>query len=174
METEWRGFQLHPEVPPGGTPVAALFGKQQASEFTSYLARFAETFGVPLSQPDHVPNTRRALGVTELARDRDVLEPFRDAVMAAHWVHGENIESDETLARIAKSVGLDVGAALTAADDPQYQRRLDEAREEADARGVTGIPTFYFDDLKVVGCRSYDDLARSARQAGFKPARNSR
>ncbi len=154
-------------------PVDALFGRGRAKEFKFYLEEFAKTFGVPLTQPDFIPNTRRALAVTELARDRDLLKPFRDAVMAAHWVEGEDIESDAVLGRIAERVGLDAKEAVRAADASSFRDRIDEMRRDAHANGVTGIPTFFFGDIKAVGCRPYDDLARVAARAGFvrKPQR---
>jgi predicted DsbA family dithiol-disulfide isomerase len=145
--------------------VSAMFGADRAAQFKSYLRQFAQTFGLTIVQPDHVPNTRRALAVSEYARDEHLLDPFRNAVMDAHWIHGQNIESDETLANLAKTVGLDSDAAVRAADDLRFLERIDAQREEAHARGVTGIPTFYFGETKVVGCRSYEELSQILKTA---------
>ncbi len=131
------------------------------------MARFAADFDVEIGSPDRVPNTRRALAVTEYARDQGRLEAFRDAVMDAHWLHDRDIESDEVLGQLAEEVGLDPAQALLAADDATYLARIDEARVEAQAHTVTGIPAFFFGEVPVLGCQAYDSLARLAEQNGF-------
>jgi hypothetical protein len=42
-------------------------------------------------------------------------------------------------------------------------------REEAYDLGVTGIPTFFFGDMPVVGCQPYSRLLATARRAGAAP-----
>lgn len=134
----------------------------------SHLQQFARSFGIEGMQVSgHVPNTRRALAATELARRRGLLHPFREAAMSAFWREGRDVESDETLAAVARQVGLDVDETLQAADDPATLDRIDEARREAHSRGVHAIPTFLFEHLPVplVGCQPYERLARAAEQA---------
>ena len=167
----WHGFELHPEVPPGGRGVDELFGAARAAEYRDYLQRFAEGFGVPIGWPARVPNTRRALALTEFARERGKLEEVRDATMAAHWLEGKNIEAGDDLRAIAVAAGLDADAALAAADDPAYLARVDAARERAHELGVTGIPTFLIGDRRAVGCQPYEQLRRLAEQAGISRRR---
>ena len=97
-----------------------------------YLDRFASEFGVPLAQPPRIPNTRRALAVTEHARDAGLLPAFRDATMRAHWLEGADIEDDRVLGALAAGAGLDPEAALAAADDPAFWDRIDALREECE------------------------------------------
>ena len=166
MNVAWRGFQLHPEIPPGGAPVARLFGERRAAKMGGYLANFAREFGVEIAAPPLIPNTLRALAVTEFARDEGRLETFRDATMDAHWLHGKDIESDGDLADLALAAGLDPGQALVAADDPAYRKRLAAARADALDRNVTAIPTFMFGEYPVVGCQRFDTLALVADKMG--------
>lgn len=164
---EWRGFQLHPEIPAGGAPVARLFGERKAAKMGGYLKQFAGEFGVEIDAPPHIPNTLRALAVSEYARDEGCLEAFRDATMDAHWLHGKDIESDTDLVDLALSVGLDPQQALIAADDPAYRKRLAAARTEAFDRNVTAIPTFMFGEYPVVGCQRFDTLELVANKMGL-------
>lgn len=166
LEVSWHGFELHPEVPPGGRAVDELFGAERALEYRDYLTRFAAGFAVEIGWPARVPNTRRALALTEHARDVGKLEPLRDALMAAHWLDGLDIEADADLRSIAEGVGLDPQAALGAADDPAYLERVDQARQQAHQRGVTGIPTFLIGERRSVGCQPYEQLRRLIEQAG--------
>lgn len=164
---DWRPFYLHPEIPPGGVSAARIFGPDRTAAMNVYMARFAGDFGVEIGAPDHVPNTRRALAVTEYARDHDRLAPFRDAAMDAHWLRGMDIEADDVLGQLAEEAGLDRAEALAAADDSAYLARLDTERAAAQERMVNGIPVFFFGDAPVVGCQPYESLALMAERSGF-------
>jgi len=169
LKFDWRGFELHPETPAGGMDLRNVFPGGQAAEFMEYLVDFARRFGLDdLHLSDHVPSTRRALAVTEFARQEGRLHAFKEAAMAAHFRHGEDIEDLEVLARLGAEVGLDADAAARAAGDPEYLGRVDDLRAEAAAAGVTGIPTLMFGEggPVVVGCQPVPELARAAEQAG--------
>lgn len=165
---DWRGFELHPETPPGGVTVAELVGEDRVESMRATLDAFAERFGVQMGHPDHVPNTRRALALVEFARDRGALEPAWEAAMDAHWKDGLDLEHDDALREVARRAGLDPDAALAAADDPATLARVDALREEAQAAGVAGIPNFRIGDQRVVGCQPYEVLAEAVRKAGVK------
>jgi predicted DsbA family dithiol-disulfide isomerase len=161
---DWRGFELHPETPPGGIPLAELFGASRAQAMRRHMRAFAAQFGLSdIGDPPKLPNTRRALAIAELARERGVLEAFRRSAMNAHWREGRDLEKDDDLRLLSQRAGLDPDEALRAAADPIYQDRIDAVREEASDLGVTGIPTFFFDDVPIVGCQPYEVLARVAR-----------
>ena len=165
MGVEWRGFELHPETPRGGMPLSALFGPARAEAMHAYLVDFAAGFGVTgMQPPTHLPNTRRVLAIAELARDEGVLPAFRAAAFDAHWREGRDLEADADLRVIAETAGLDPEAAIAATDDPAMQARVDAMRAEASARGVTGIPTWFIGDERVVGCVPVSQLAAVVRR----------
>jgi 2-hydroxychromene-2-carboxylate isomerase len=133
------------------------------------LKQFAAQFGLPDMQVrDRSPNTRRALAIAELARDEGKLPRFRDLAMDAHWRRGMDLERDEDLRAIVAEAGLDPDRAIAASTDPKYLARLDARREEAEARGVTGIPTFVIGNQGVVGCQPYEVLAEFAEKSGAR------
>src|SRR5215831_12850352 len=118
LTLDWHGFELHPSTPRGGMPLSALFPGMDLPRMHERTRRFAARFDVTgFDPPDRLQNTRRALAIAELARDRGVLDAYRSAVFDAHWRRGMNLESDEDLRSIASSVGLDPAEALAAADD---------------------------------------------------------
>jgi predicted DsbA family dithiol-disulfide isomerase len=169
LSLDWRGFELHPGTPRGGMPLTKLFPGAHLPSLHERTRRFGAQFGVAsFDPPDVLVNSRRALALAELARDRKVLEPYRHAAFEAHWRGRKNLESDADLRELAASVGLDPDAALSAADDPAYLARVDEKQADARAQGVSGIPTFFFGDVRVVGCQPLEALARAAERAGAK------
>lgn len=169
MTVDWRGFELHPETPPGGIAVADLFGAARTAAMHAHLRRFAAEFGVTLEPRDHLPNTRRALAVAELARERGVLDALRAAAMRAHWREGRDLEDDETLRAIARTAGLDPDEAVAASHSPVHLGRVDELRREATRAGVQGIPTFFLGAQRVVGCQPYETIRLVAQRAGAHP-----
>ncbi len=174
VAVDWRGFELHPETPRGGMPIAALFGASRTAGMREHMRRFAAGFGIEdMGAPERIPNTRRALAMAEYAREQGRVDAFRDAAMDAHWRRGENLESEEDLRAVASRAGLDPEAAVAAADDAAHQARVDAIRAEASDKGVTGIPTFFVGDEVIVGCQPYEVLAAAVRRAqGRSAAKN--
>jgi len=163
----WRGFELHPETPPGGMPLTRLFPVDRMKRMREHLKGFAAEFGVKdMGQPDRLSNTRRVLAMAEYARDQGKLDAFRTAAMEAHWQRGKDLEDEQDLRGVAETVGLDVEAAVRAGTDPAFLARVDEIRREANERGVSGIPTFFIGEQLVVGCQPYEQLAGAAVRAG--------
>ncbi len=145
----------------------ALLGKDRAAGFLDYMQQFAANFGVDIGQPARVSNTRRALALTEYARDHGKLESFRDATMEAYWLKGKDIESDEVLETLAIEVGLDPKESLAASTSPEFEKRIDEIRREAKQIKVNSIPTFILGDARVVGCQSYGAIQKLASESGL-------
>lgn len=166
MALDWRGFELHPEIPLGGMAAERLFGPGGRERAHQYMRRFAASFGIDrMRQPDHIPNTRAALAVAELARDEGRLDPFRAAAMDAYWRDGRDIELPEVIRDLAGVAGLDPDRAVQAMGDRVYLDRIAQTRREASAAGVTGIPTFFIGDRTIVGCQPYELLAEAVERA---------
>jgi predicted DsbA family dithiol-disulfide isomerase len=169
IDIDWRGFELHPETPPGGRPISDRVPRERLSQLKSGLREFAASFGVTdLELPDHMPNTRRALAIAEYAREQGKLDAFRDAAMHAHWRAGKNLEDEQDLREIALGAGLEPEAVLHATGAHQYLQRVDAMREEASSVGVTGIPTLIIGRYGVVGCQPYEVIAQAAERAGAR------
>jgi predicted DsbA family dithiol-disulfide isomerase len=146
--------------------LAELFGPRRLPMMRDHLVRFAESFGVPIEQQPRMPNTRRALAAAEYARDAGRLDPFRHEAMRAYWREGRDLEDPAVIQAIARTAGVDPGAAAAAMHEPRWLARVDAARDEAERLGVTGIPTFLFGEQRVVGCQPYAVLAAAAERAG--------
>ncbi len=168
MDVDWRGFELHPETPPGGMALREKFGPR-IDAMHAHLKQFAASMGVAdMRLHARSPNTRKALAVAEYAREQGKLDRYRVLAMEAHWRHGQDLESERDLKAVAAASGLDPAAAWAAATSPEYLGRLDALRAEAGRMGVTGIPTFFFGEVKVVGCQPYEQLRQVAEYAGAR------
>ena len=167
LELDWRGFELHPETPPGGRRLDEYFGAGRVRQMEAQMKQFAARFGVDdFRQRERIPNTRRALALAEVAREEGKLDAYRERVMNAHWRDGMDLENDADLETIARDAGLAADAVERSRSDPRYLARVDALREEVNAIGVEGIPTFVIGRLGLSGCQPYEVFEQFAREAG--------
>jgi predicted DsbA family dithiol-disulfide isomerase len=117
--------------------------------------------------PDVVPNSHRALRVTELARDRGLHEPVHDRLMDAYWAEGRNIGDLDELRTLAADAGLDdIEPALA---DGAYEDRIRASTQQAQTIGINGIPAFLLDErLLVLGAQPYEVFERAFEQLAAK------
>jgi predicted DsbA family dithiol-disulfide isomerase len=135
----------------------------------AHVEQVAQRFGVTgLRVPQRMNNTRRVLAVAEWARSQGKLLEFRDAAMEAYWRQGADLEDPEVLARLAGQAGLPAEQASAAMDAPEYQSQVDALHAEARSAGVSGIPTVFIGNVRVVGCQPYEVFVEAARQAGAR------
>jgi len=94
---EWLPFDLHPEYPPEGIPRSDLVARY-GPESQERVRRMVEECGyVYAPPPDRVPNSRKALEVTELARDRGLHAAVHTRLMDAYWSEGADIGDEPSL-----------------------------------------------------------------------------
>jgi predicted DsbA family dithiol-disulfide isomerase len=149
----WLPFDLHPEFPPEGRPRSEL-RRRYGEHVDEHMGAVFERNGLAFNPPEVTPNSRTALRLTELARDRGAHEPFHDRLMDATWRDGESVGDADVLRAHAAAVGLpddDVERVL-AGDD--YAARVAASTEQAASIGINGIPAFVLDDrLLVLGAQ---------------------
>jgi predicted DsbA family dithiol-disulfide isomerase len=163
----WLPFDLHPEYPPEGIPLAELHRRYGigVGEADPLRERFAAA-GLEYNRPEIVPNTRLALRMTELARERDLHEPFHDRLMDAYWSEATNIGDPDRLRALAGEVGLDPDEVERVIADPSaYLDVVHGWTQEAQAIGIHAIPAFLLDRrLIVLGAQPPDVFRRAFAQ----------
>jgi predicted DsbA family dithiol-disulfide isomerase len=107
--------------------------------------------------PEVVPNSMKALEVTELARDRGLHEPVHTRLMDAYWSEAANIGDETTLLSLAEEGGLDRGEAIEALADGRYRPRIASSTRDANLLGINAIPSFVLDDrMLLVGAYPHE------------------
>jgi predicted DsbA family dithiol-disulfide isomerase len=166
-ELLWLPFDLHPEYPPEGIPLAELHRRYGigVGDADPLRERFAAA-GLAYNRPDVVPNTRLALRLGELAREQDLHEPFHDRLMDAYWAEAVDIGDADELRRLAAEVGLPADEVERVVADPQaYLELVEGSTAQAQSMGITGIPGFLLDRrLLVVGAQPLETFRRAFAQ----------
>jgi predicted DsbA family dithiol-disulfide isomerase len=149
-------FDLHQEYPPEGIPRAQL-AERYSADIEERTRAVIESAGFPYAPPATIPNSRRALAVTELARERGVHEEVHDRVMRAYWSEGREIGDDGVLLDLVVEAGLGRAEAAEAMTAEEYTARVAESTREANRHGINAIPAFVLDrSLLVLGAHPHE------------------
>ena len=163
----WLPFDLHPEYPPEGIPLAELHRRYGigVGEADPLRERFAAA-GFDYNRPEIVPNTRLALRMTELARERGLHEPFHDRLMDAYWSEATDIGDADQLRALAGDVGLESDDVERVIADPSaYLDDVHASTRQAQAIGINAIPAFLLDRrLIVLGAQPPEVFRRAFAQ----------
>jgi predicted DsbA family dithiol-disulfide isomerase len=158
-DVTWLPFDLHPEYPPEGIPLAEVHRRYgiAVGERDPLHERFAAA-GLEYNRPEIVPNTRLALRMTELARERGLHEPFHDRLMDAYWSEATNVGDQDELRRLAAEVGLETEDVERVIANPSaYLDIVEASTREAYSIGINAIPAFLLDRrLIVLGAQPLD------------------
>ncbi len=166
-DVTWLPFDLHPEYPPEGIPLAELHRRYGLGVGAAdpLRARF-EAAGLEYNRPEIVPNTRLALRLSELARERGLHEAFHDRLMDAYWAEATDIGDPDVLRKLAAEVGLRADEVENAIADPAaYLDVVEGSTAQAQEIGIDGIPAFLLDRrLLVLGAQPLEVFRRAFEQ----------
>lgn len=124
--------------------------------------------GLRYNRLEIVPNTKLALRMTELARERGMHESFHDRLMDAYWSEATNVGEPDELRRLAAEVGLDPEDVERVIADPKmYLDAVEHSTQQAQSIGIDAIPAFVLDrQLIVLGAQPLDVFRRAFAQLG--------
>ena len=167
VDVTWLPFELHPEAPPEGIPREVYFGRERSARMHSHLESVAESVGLTMRTRDVIINSRRALGVAELARERGLYAAVHRALFKAHWEGTGKLEDVDDLVRIGESAGLDGAEVREVVASGRYDPVIDENRRLATSAGINAIPAHVFDRrYLVMGAQPYEVLKQVVERAG--------
>jgi len=158
----WLPFDLHPEYPPEGISLADLHRRYGFGDQDPLRERFAAA-GLEYNRPEIVPNTKLALRMTELARERGLHEPFHDRLMDAYWSEATNIGEPDELRRLAAAVGLGTDDVEQVIADPvTYLAAVEGSTQQAHSVGINAVPAFVLDRrVLVLGAQPLEVFRRA-------------
>lgn len=151
---------MHPETPAEGKSLAELFAGRDISEIKKRLQDLMAEAGLPYGNRTHTYNSRLAQELGKWADTQAGGEDIHDRLYKAYFVDNVNIGDINELVRIADATGLNKEEARQVLSERLFESEVDKDWARSRAVGVTGVPTFYADDLVVVGCQPYELLEK--------------
>jgi predicted DsbA family dithiol-disulfide isomerase len=129
-----------------------------------------DAVALPHATRTRVPNTRAALNVGELARERGVHGPFHDRLMTAFWAEDLDISDPLVLAAEGAAFGLDRDDVIDVATTFRYQDRVDASSAAMHELGAGGVPAWVIGDRVLVpGAQPHDVFDQVMQKLGFEP-----
>lgn len=157
IEDTWVSYELHPETPPSGVLLAERFRGYDLSSFHEQLRARGREVGIVFGNRTVLSNSRKSLTASEYARDLGKYDSFHENMFQTYFTEGLDIGNPDVIAAVARKSGLDEKEMLSAVCDGRYMPRLDDAREEGQLLGLTGIPLFIIENkYKIVGAQSME------------------
>ena len=156
----WIHFPLHPDTPQEGKSLAELFAGRDLTPMRERMKALMAEAGLEYGDRTHTFNSRHAQELGKWADSKPGGEAIHDALYRAYFVDNKNIGDVEELVGIAEAVGLDGHEARRIIIERGYKEAVDKDWQRSREAGVTGVPTFYCNDLVVVGCQPYETLEK--------------
>ncbi|MEH0108593.1 DsbA family oxidoreductase [Tersicoccus sp. MR15.9] len=174
----WHSFQLDPSLPAHydgseieylserkGMPadrVAQMFAQVTEVAAGEGLAYDFDSVVVANSLPGHE--------LLHLAADHGVAGAVKEALLSAHFEHGEDIGSREVLVRIGTEAGLAADDITAALDSGRYADAVNADIRRAQSLGITGVPFFVLDDTYGISGAQPAELFEQALRTAWSEA----
>jgi len=168
LRIEWRPFDLqsHKRRPDGTIDHSVEDGKddeyfEQAKEG---VRRLQEKYDVEMeldlaSDVDSL-NAQIASYHVQSTHDYETWLAFDEAIFAALWQDSRDIGDPDVLVDLATDAGIDADEIRSALDDDSLREEVREQFTAAQREGVTGVPTFAYDDHGARGAVPPEQLQR--------------
>ncbi|NKB34459.1 MAG: hypothetical protein GKR91_15310 [Pseudomonadales bacterium] len=160
VKIRWIHFPLHPDTPQEGRTLEDLFPGRDLAPIKERMMGLMEEAGLPYGDRSHTYNSRLAQELGKWADTQPGGEAIHDLLYKAYFVDNVNIGDIEELLKIAEKANLDKDLARQVLEKREFEFEVDEDWRLSRELGVTGVPTFYSNDLTVVGCQPYETLER--------------
>jgi predicted DsbA family dithiol-disulfide isomerase len=131
---------------------------------------FAEA-GLPHAERrEKIPNSRRALMLGELARERGVYETLHPRLFEAYWARDRDIGDVEVLVEEGVAVGLQEAEILELMESERYLDVIARQTEMAIELGAGGVPAWVIDERALVpGAQPHEVFDRVLERLGYRP-----
>ena len=164
VQFDWLGYELFPEElewpdyapapePPANRPPTL-------NRFQFLLA--ADDIEMPTAERPKKMRTFNAHEAVEYAKTEGVGSQLIEALYIAYWVRGEDINNVDVLLGVASGIVKDLDALKKAVYTKQFKDNIVGFDDDAYARGVYNVPTFFIDGA------SYAEQPYSALRKAIK------
>jgi predicted DsbA family dithiol-disulfide isomerase len=159
VELNLQPFELNPDMPPEGEPIADYAARKYGASADEMVARQvlirargAEA-GLALAERTHVYNTFDAHRLLHWAGLQGRALDLKRALLQAYHVRGENPAAHEVLLRAAAAAGLDAAPAREVLASGAYADAVRDAVRQWQQRGIESVPSVIIDGRYLIqGC----------------------
>ena len=111
---------------------------------------------VSKNMPVHGAPAVKAGEATLCAMDQGKFWDYHDQLLEMVYVGDYSAGSVEGLKQVAADLKLDAAAFAACLDGGKYTQRVSDETAEGQKAGVSGTPTFFINDTKLVGAQPFE------------------
>lgn len=160
----FRFIEIHPETPVQGSTVDTLdYSEEKWQGMMDGLLEMAKQEGVELAPVRMLANSHHALLLAEAVKKegREIFYTLNQKLYEEYFVAGRNIGDIDVLEDIAQASGVSETVIARAWSDAELENTLKLNMEMAVKAGVTGTPTFFIGQQRLIGAVSLDSLRQA-------------
>lgn len=162
METEWKGFEIHPEFPPEGKRSKKSLRSLRVG---SGVSEMALKDGFQIKLPGFGANSRLGLEGSEFAKTKGLFKEFHEGVYEAYFQKGLNIADMNILLEIGSTAGLDKAELEEALHSRSMYDKIEDNKLEARDKNILGVPTYIFGKFPVHGYQPTETFRKVIQRA---------
>ncbi|GEK35289.1 hypothetical protein KSI01_28220 [Kurthia sibirica] len=135
-------------------------------EFEGELQRHANEVGLHFDFTKMIPaNTQHAHRLAKLMAHYNLEYQFTEALMAGHFIEGQDLADDHYLYDVVESLGVARHEAMSVREKSVYSEQLEQDCYDAQQIGVESAPFFVFDNrFGIIGAESIAVFERTIQQ----------
>lgn len=161
LDVAWVGFEIHPEFPVSGIPFKIANSGGFMNGLIKKINLMAEEMNVePIRYAETIPNTHLALEFSEAAREEGRFEKVNEALFDAYFKQGRHIGDKEVLKSVGKECGMTDDLIGRCIDGGEFASVIEDARQQAFHDMVSGVPTYVFEGVPVLGVQTMDTMRK--------------
>lgn len=165
----WRPFQLQPRMPAEGRDFRSVLEEKfgdwnRVQGMFDRIRELGDQMGLTFdfNAIEVAPNTADAHRLVLWAEAENRGDELATTLFRAYFSEGRNVSSRDVLVECAADVGFDAGDARAMLDSDEYADAVRESQQQAQRRGITGVPCYVFDDRHAVsGAQPVDVFAEA-------------
>ncbi|MES2727002.1 MAG: DsbA family oxidoreductase [Bacteroidota bacterium] len=150
---EWKSYQLDPTLKtnPNKNTVEHLaqtkgWDMEYTRKTTEHVTNMAANEGLQYHfEKAVVANSFNAHRLTHLSKIHNKQNECEEALFAAHFTQGKNIDDIETLVAIGESIGIAADISTAMLKSTQFKSEVQDDIYQAMQIGIKGVPFFVFD-----------------------------
>jgi len=125
-----------------------------------HLKQVASKLGLPFGERKKTYNSRLAQELGKFAELKGKGDEFHKAVFRAYFENGQNIGKPSGLIELVESIHLDGKVAHKIIQDRTFKDAVDLDWKRSYELGVTAVPTFLFNNQRLVGAQNFETLEK--------------
>ena len=115
--------------------------------------------------PVHGEQAVKAAEAALCAGDQGKFWEYHDKLMEGLYAGNRMTTAQESLKKLAADLGLNATTFTSCLDGAKYTRRVNDEAAEAQKLGVTGTPTFFVNNTKLVGAQPFEAFKTAIENA---------